>query len=384
MKQMRFSTLADISKNGVYQNKKLSKKEMCGLLSLNTKRRSHKKKNFYGDDFFDIKKSGTIYNMHIYWTKQNPFVIAKLVHHYTKPNDFVLDAFCGSGMTGVAAKIVGRNVILIDLSPSAIHISRNYTTLTDPEPFKDIFTKIYEDVYKELIWMFRTKCHICGNENALVESTILSDVYACPYCSKGVIYGNEQRWSSLKTGAKIKTITCDHCTSKFNIKDAKFLRRTPIEIRVRCNKCKVSGKNKIKKLSKEDMELYKKIEDMRIPYPYPEDVRFFGWEPKRNIKKGIYYPYQMFSKRNLYVLAAFWDKINKIENKKIKEKLQFLFTGALFNVSLMVRWHHKYDVVVTGTRTRKGTLYIPPIINDANPFIPFKVKSNTIYRGLGG
>ena len=41
-------------------------------------------------------------------------------------------------------------------------------------------------------------------------------------------------------------------------------------------------------------------------------VKFFGNEPKRNYKKGIYYPYQMFSKRNLIVLSAFWNKIVQV------------------------------------------------------------------------
>jgi adenine-specific DNA methylase len=48
----------------------------------------------------------------------------------------------------------------------------------------------------------------------------------------------------------------------------------------------------------------------------------------------------------------------------------------------MVRWHYKYDAVLTGTRTRKGTLYVPPIINDVDPFLAFQTKFEIIYKGL--
>jgi DNA modification methylase/transcription elongation factor Elf1 len=361
--------------------KEISEEDIKSLLEINKNIPNKKVDNFYNENFSNVKKSGIIYNMHIYWTKQNPFVVSKLIEYYTRENGFVLDAFCGSGMTGLAARMVGRNAILIDLSPSAVHIAKNYTKLIDPEKFKAGFIRIFKKVENELKWMFKTKCPKCKNPDALVESTILSDVYSCPFCSNEVIYANTERWKLMKEGNKLKEIRCDKCGKKFEIKNAKFIKHVPIEIRVRCDKCKVNSKNKIKKLDEEDYNLWKKIENMSIPYEYPKDIPFFGHEPKRNYKKGIYYPYQMFSKRNLIVLSAFWNEIKK-EKGELKDKLMFLFTSVIFNVSLMVRWHYKYDIVLTGTRTRKGTLYIPPIINDVNPFLAFQTKFEIIYKGI--
>ena len=62
-------------------------------------------------------KSSTFYNAHSYPTKVPPEVIEPYIIHYTKEDDIVLDAFCGSGMTGVAALRNQRRVILRDLSP---------------------------------------------------------------------------------------------------------------------------------------------------------------------------------------------------------------------------------------------------------------------------
>jgi DNA modification methylase len=53
----------------------------------------------------DIKegKNDPIYNAHSYHTKVPPRGIIPYILHYTEPGDLILDPFCGSGMTGVAA-----------------------------------------------------------------------------------------------------------------------------------------------------------------------------------------------------------------------------------------------------------------------------------------
>ncbi|MBN2390343.1 MAG: site-specific DNA-methyltransferase, partial [Anaerolineae bacterium] len=76
-------------------------------------------------------KNSPIYNAHSYHTKVPPEGIVPYIEHYTDPGDLVLDPFCGSGMTGVAALMAGRHAILNDLSPAAVHIAHNYTTPVD-------------------------------------------------------------------------------------------------------------------------------------------------------------------------------------------------------------------------------------------------------------
>ena len=50
-------------------------------------------------------KHDLIYNIHSYHTKVPPKAIRAYIEHYTEPGDIVLDSFCGTGMTGIAAKI---------------------------------------------------------------------------------------------------------------------------------------------------------------------------------------------------------------------------------------------------------------------------------------
>ena len=97
-------------------------------------------------------KTDAIYKAHGYHTKVPHLAIVPSILHYTEPGDIVLDGFCGSGMTGVAALWCGsakdvyrrkieaefeqqgmakpewgtRRVVLNDLSPAATFIAANY------------------------------------------------------------------------------------------------------------------------------------------------------------------------------------------------------------------------------------------------------------------
>src|SRR5690606_16347487 len=65
------------------------------------------------------KRKSASMDLHIYWSKKHHEAIAQYVQHYTEPGDILLDPFCGSGGTALAALVQGRAAIAIDLSPAA-------------------------------------------------------------------------------------------------------------------------------------------------------------------------------------------------------------------------------------------------------------------------
>lgn len=126
----------------------------------------------------DIKegKHDPVYSAHSYHTKVPPRSIIPYILHYTRPGDVVLDPFCGSGMTGVAAQMcasppsdlldqyreltdrVGeRACILNDLSPAACHIAYNYNTPVDVAALQREFGRIKDAVEDEFDWLYETE-----------------------------------------------------------------------------------------------------------------------------------------------------------------------------------------------------------------------------------
>ena len=115
-------------------------------------------------------KNDPIYNAHTYHTKVPHKAIMRYILHYTNPGDIVLDGFCGTGMTGVAANMCehpdnefrmtidhempyvkwGRRYpVLNDLAPIATLISRNYNADFDVTEFEREAEKILEDTKRE-------------------------------------------------------------------------------------------------------------------------------------------------------------------------------------------------------------------------------------------
>ena len=60
-----------------------------------------------------------------YHRNQKPVALMKwIIERYTKPNDLILDTFVGSGTTCIAAELMGRRYIGIDLSGAYCKIAR--------------------------------------------------------------------------------------------------------------------------------------------------------------------------------------------------------------------------------------------------------------------
>ncbi len=375
-------------------------------------------------NFENASKASKIYNMHIYWTKQDPYVVREFIEHYTQPGDIVLDAFCGTGMTGVAAILARdpqgnhapRHSLLFDISPVCVHIAHNYITPIDVRAFAQAAQRLKSAFEAEIRPLYRTSCHSCGNRNAQIANTILSDVYTCPRCKSDVLFAGDGRWEMMKRGEAVETLACGVCQYRFRKGTAKFTRVEPVEIRVACDVCKIKGQAKAKPLDEADWRLYVEIEGgfrfvnklgqhvleclkaeqridaipaMDVIYWYPKEVEFpVGYNTRQPMRRGIKAPWQMFTRRNLAALAMLWYQIGRIESKEIRAKMRFAFTGIVFLATMMYSWRVRRthgvieeDVMGRGG-VRKGTLYIPSLIQDMNVVQLFTEKIKRIEEGL--
>jgi DNA modification methylase len=177
-------------------------------------------------------KNDPIYNAHTYHTKVPHKAIMRYILHYTEPGDLVFDGFCGTGMTGVAARLCGnkqavasigyhvgssgkirdsgncqisdigqRWAILSDLSPAATFIASNYADFSSLETFAEEALKLVSKVEKELHWLYE------GVFGGQVLSAVWSDLFLCPNCSHEFVFWE----AALKDGAMQEAFPCPHC-----------------------------------------------------------------------------------------------------------------------------------------------------------------------------
>lgn len=365
-------------------------------------------------------KNDPIYNAHSYHTKIPYRAIIRYILNYTKPGDIVFDGFCGTGMTGVAAamcenvdkdfklkiekefKDMGKKVewgarraILNDLSPAATFIAYNYNTPVDPYEFEKEAKRILEEVEKECGWMYETihvdsngqiQKNIEGIIKGRINYTVWSDVFICPSCGEEIIF-----WDAAvnkEDGSVLEEFRCQKCGAllkKANLERAKVTiydkalnefitqsKQVPVLINY-----SVGNKRYEKKPDEFDLKLIEKIEEMDIPYWYPTDRMMFIGEKwgdtwRAGYHFGITHVHHFYTKRNLWVLATFNNKINESNYTK---KLKTILTGAIVRLNKTNKYIPSLKMAPGPIL---GTLYVPSIYPEMNAILGFNNKKNNI------
>ena len=356
-------------------------------------------------------KNDPIYMAHSYHTKVPYKAIMRYILHYTNPGDVILDGFCGTGMTGVAAQMCGcpdaefeyivkkeypytkwgeRHAILTDLSPAATFFAHNYNNSGDINDFVEQAERILSDCINECAWMYKTR-HVDNNGTPLtnhygkdifgdINYTAWSDVLVCPTCSNETTY-----WDAVvdsKTWKVTEEFTCSKCgsilkkgdceTSKESIfdeitQDFYFVtKRIPVLISYFVGKKRYS-----KKPDTQDLEIIERINSSRIPYWYPSSLMMgkgekWGDSWRAGYHFGVTRVDHFYTKRNLYVLSLLRDKCNN-------DRLLFWFTSCLPKLNIMNRFMPQH-----GSRAlvgpMAGTLYISSLWVENNVFSQFEFQ----------
>lgn len=269
------------------------------------------------------KKAGAIFNAHSYWTKQPVDVIKEFITKYSNEGDMVLDPFCGSGMTGVAAIQTNRRYLLSDISPICLHIAKGYCL-----NFSDFdVEKVIQDLTTCLLPLYEVSCPDCGTL-CQIDYTVLEDKLE----------------SEHRLEAQSIVFHCPQCKKK--------IRKAP----------------DADDLSKQESALYENLF-------YPKDF-FFGDEPKRNYKRGIKQVYQLYSRRNLSALSLLLHNIKNLKDENLRQLCLFAFTSILFNCSIMSRYNPKYE----NTQIKMGTYYVPQFIKDNSVVFSFARKMRSVVK----
>ena len=346
-----------------------------------------------------IGKNNPVFNNHTYHTKVPHPAIMRYILHYTNPGDVILDAFCGTGMTGVAAQYCAkpdlkdkylietefnktglkqptwgdRLAICNDLSPLATFITYNYNKVTDKSLFLSQFEKLVSDVESELGWMYKTK-HKDG-EFGEIEYTVFSDVFTCSNCNHELVFFDV----AYNASKVLRSFNCDNCNISLSKKELnplmiseydkllnqviKTQKTVPVIISY-----KFKGKRFEKKVDQYDLKTIDKINNLELNYKIPIHRMPVGGESRRNDKRGITHVHHFFTKRNLYFIAVLYEKA-----KEHKYSSQLIFAiNSIFN------YVNKKQSYLGGGGGISGTYYIASLTQEKNVLSTLKRKAKKI------
>src|SRR4051812_3321222 len=126
-------------------------------------------------------KSTSAYLAHSYPTKVPPEAIEPYLLHHTRPGDLVLDPFCGSGMTGLAARRTGRRAVLNDLSFGAVHLAANAARHADPDAIANAGARVLAKLAEPYGRWYATTGR--DGQRARIEWMLWSTSYECSSCA---------------------------------------------------------------------------------------------------------------------------------------------------------------------------------------------------------
>lgn len=379
-------------------------------------------------------KNDPIYNAHSYHTKVPHKAIMRYILHYTRPGEVVLDSFCGTGMTGVAAQLCGdrrvveslgyrvdpdgtifeqetsggrtnwreiskigpRITILNELSPAASFIAANYNNAVDTNEFQREANRIIDSVSAQCGWLYETR-HGDGGALGRINFTLWSDVFNCPDCGGEVVF-----WEAAadKDSAKIKDdFQCPHCSTKLkkrglerafesfvDISSKKIIRQSK-QVPVLIN-YSFGSKRFEKKPDENDIDVIRNILDLEIPEWFPSNRMMDGGETRRNDPAGITHEHHFYTRRNLIVLSKFRDLIFKTKNESARSALGLWFTSShvwatRLNRLLASNYFGGGGGVIG--QTLQGTLYVSSLAIETNCIERFRLRISSVpFTASGG
>jgi len=342
-------------------------------------------------------KATAIYNMHTYWSKKPHDAIRQYIRHYTEPGDLVLDPFCGSGGTALAALMEGRKAIAIDRSPAATFITKNYCTPVDVDELQSAFEELNRKVRQEIDWLYETRCDRCGGK-ATTAYMVHSQVFQCPRCLEKVSLFDCVETEGRTAKGKVKKVSaCPNCFKKGIVEEIstrdKKLGSMPVLVSYICEcgckptraKRRHNDQDTKKRMyfEKYDLEKIQEIKAKNIPHWYPTDRMMHA--PENQEYWGILYRpgsanprlvTDLFSRRSLWALSAFLNELQQHADESYRESLKFVFHSNIFQATVMQQYRK------AGGGFAKGTYYIPPIWIERNQRDCLQRKLKDVISGL--
>ncbi len=352
-----------------------------------------------------VGKTDPLYRAHGYHTKVPHLAIVPSILHYTEPGDIVLDGFCGSGMTGVAAQWCGavpeeyrrklekewkdqgreppkwgaRRTVLGDLSPAATFIAANYNIPFNVDEFAEAAKRLLDDVEKEVGWMYET-LHTDGKTKGRINYTVWSEVFSCPECGGEVVFGREA--VDARTKKVKKEFPCPECgavLTKIRLVRSSSARwdralersvdepkRVPVLINYQ-----IGNDRHEKEPDSADLQLLERIAAMEPLQGVPLDRMMHvsdgvtKWGDKwRAGSASFQHVHHLFLPRAARTLACLWGRVRQQNDLRLRNMLVFLAEQAILGMSILNRYGPTHYSQVN--RAMSGVYYVSSQISECS------------------
>ena len=320
-------------------------------------------------------KNTYTYDAHTYHTKVPPQGIAEVIKQYLPKGGLVLDPFAGSGMTGVAAKAFGYDVILNELSPAASFISDRFTRSFSPESFAAGVRAICEATHTIREELYTTQCRECKKQTE-IQYTVWSYRVKCSQCNhEFTLWDHCRRYGRTVREHKILgEFACPSCRSI--VKKSRLERTEPVPVLIGYKCC--ARRQVEHSPTQADLSRIEKI-DREIPvaeafFPrteIPDGVNLS--QPKRH---GLTSIDKFYTIRNLAAMSHLWRTIHQIDDTELAGFLGFVFTSLYQRVTRLSEFRF------WGGSGNTAHFNVPYVFNEANVFVTFERKARTIQDHL--
>jgi len=315
------------------------------------------------------RKNTAAYSAHSYPTKVPPEAIEPFIEHHTRRGHLVLDPFCGSGMTGLAARRLGRRAVLNDLSYGAAHLASNIATPCDPLRLGEAAAAVLEAVRADFEHWYGTEEEDGGLSTTVW--TLHSGIVACPHCEAPSSLWDDA--TDRERGSVAASWPCPSCGGQIAKRGARRLDSAPAWVAVKTEGGRVERAPSAAEIASLGEIAASACEDWFPQVPLGPDREMYVRCALHLY--GIERVADFWTPRNLRALARLWREIAEWPEERERQALAFAFTNTAWHATRMRRYNAR-----GGQRPLTGTLYIPQLSIEANPGPVFAHKIRQLQR----
>ena len=348
-------------------------------------------------------RGGAFYNSFPYPTKISPEAIAVYIASATNPADTVLDAFAGSGSTGIAALLAEhptkkmieaaselgvdpewgkRNAILYEIGTYAAFATKTITNRLGAKEYANAVDDFIRRAEKLVSGLYAAKSP--EGKDGFIRYTIWTEVLICPECQAEIDYF--QNGTSRNPATFYDKIECPHCHKTTPVEEMSFateeyydklLAKTILRKKRKIAWIYgISGKeNWDRAPTEDDSALLQRIED---EFPSNDSPRKIEWGDlhRAGYHFGVTHLHHFYTSRNYQVMSALWRLTERYPEREADALKLLLLSYNGAHCTLMTRIvakHGSRDFVLTGAQS--GVLYISKLPVEKNILLGLRRKA---------